>query len=139
VSDSKRRTHCADHSLAPCFGPSPAFSVPRLLCPSLPGPSSLVETYGTPIPLYRRTRDPRPKANIVPSHCTNTDRLRYYLVFVALNLLYSVLWNVFGVETRGRTLEELSEVFDANFPPKAALAKTTMLRREGGGLAGLDA
>jgi hypothetical protein len=65
--------------------------------------------------------------------------IRYYLVFVALNLLYSVLWNVFGVETRGRTLEELSEVFDANFPPRAALAKTTMLRREGGGLAGLDA
>ncbi|RSH91687.1 hypothetical protein EHS25_009056 [Saitozyma podzolica] len=64
---------------------------------------------------------------------------KYYLVFVALNLLYSVLWNVFGVETRGRTLEELSEVFDANFPPRAALAKTTMLRREGGGLAGLDA
>jgi hypothetical protein len=27
-------------------------------------------------------------------------------------------------------------VFDANFPPRAALAKTTMLRREGGGLAG---
>jgi hypothetical protein len=50
-----------------------------------------------------------------------------------------VLWNIFGVETRGRTLEELNEVFDASWPPKAALAKTTMVKRTDGGLGGLDA
>ncbi|WWD19453.1 hypothetical protein CI109_103913 [Kwoniella shandongensis] len=56
---------------------------------------------------------------------------KYYIIFVALNLVYAVVWNLFGVETRGRTLEELDAVFDAKFPPKAALQKTIMVKRNG--------
>ncbi|KJZ76402.1 hypothetical protein HIM_04131 [Hirsutella minnesotensis 3608] len=48
---------------------------------------------------------------------------RYYFVFVGLNILYGIIWFLFGVETRGRTLEELDDVFDAKFPPRAALKK----------------
>ncbi|RCI14523.1 hypothetical protein L249_6660 [Ophiocordyceps polyrhachis-furcata BCC 54312] len=50
---------------------------------------------------------------------------RYYLVFVGLNMLYGIIWYAFGVETRGRTLEELDSVFDAKYPPRAALQKRT--------------
>ncbi|RDA84475.1 hypothetical protein CP532_0080 [Ophiocordyceps camponoti-leonardi (nom. inval.)] len=48
---------------------------------------------------------------------------RYYLVFVGLNIMYGIIWYAFGVETRGRTLEELDTVFDAKYPPRAALQK----------------
>ncbi|KAI0131821.1 hexose transport protein [Xylariales sp. AK1849] len=63
---------------------------------------------------------------------------KYYLVFVCLNLIFGVVWFFFGVETRGRTLEELDEVFNAKFPPKATLAKAILVKREGGQLQGLD-
>jgi hypothetical protein len=43
----------------------------------------------------------------------------------------ALVWFFFGVETRGRTLEELNEVFDAKWPPKAALIKTVMVKRHG--------
>lgn len=43
---------------------------------------------------------------------------RYYVVFVGLNIMYGALWYIFGVETRGRTLEEIDAVFDAKFPPR---------------------
>ncbi len=62
---------------------------------------------------------------------------RYYLIFVGLNLIYAIVWFFLGVETRGRTIEELKEVFDAKFPPKAALEKTLMVEKEGGHLQGL--
>lgn len=61
----------------------------------------------------------------------------YYLVFVGLNLVYAVVWFLFGVETRGRTLEELDAVFEAKFPPRAALRKTVMVRKGDGHLEGL--
>lgn len=51
---------------------------------------------------------------------------RYYFIFVGLNLVYGAFWYVFGVETRGRTLEELDKVFEAKWPPKAALEKTVV-------------
>lgn len=63
---------------------------------------------------------------------------RYYFLFVALNILYSGLWFVFGVETRGRTLEEMDVVFDAKWPPRAAQQKAVMRRQEDGHLQGLD-
>ncbi|KAM0452765.1 hypothetical protein ACHAO4_005184 [Trichoderma viride] len=62
---------------------------------------------------------------------------RYYLIFVGLNLIYSICWYFFGVETRGRTLEELDEVFNAKWPPRAALKKQVMVRQQDGHLAGL--
>lgn len=56
---------------------------------------------------------------------------------MGLNAIYGVLWFIFGVETRGRTLEEMEEVFDAKFPPRAALRKAVMVKRDGH-LEGLD-
>lgn len=62
----------------------------------------------------------------------------YYLIFVGLNLVYGVVWFTLGVETRGRTLEELDDVFNAKFPPRAALQKSVMVRASDGHLEGLD-
>lgn len=86
---------------------------------------------------------------------------KYYLVFVALNLTYGtfyiyipnipnippflahffdflfvigIIWYFIGVETKGRTLEELKEVFEAPWPPKAALKKEKMVRKGDGRL-----
>jgi len=63
---------------------------------------------------------------------------RYYFVFVGLNLLYAALWFVFGVETRGRTLEEMDEVFNAKWPPRAALQKAILIKQQDGHLAGVS-
>ncbi|CAJ2504594.1 Uu.00g119880.m01.CDS01 [Anthostomella pinea] len=63
---------------------------------------------------------------------------KYYFVFVGLNLVYAIVWFFLGVETHGRTLEELNAVFDSKWPPKAALAKTIMVKREDGQLHSLD-
>lgn len=54
---------------------------------------------------------------------------RYYMIFVGLNIIYGGIWYTLGVETRGRTLEEMDAVFDADFPPRAARRKTTLQRR----------
>lgn len=62
---------------------------------------------------------------------------RYYLIFVGLNVVYSAVWFFLGVETRGRTLEELDAVFSAKFPPRAAQQKVVMVRQEDGHLDGL--
>ncbi|OAA63793.1 hexose transport-related protein [Cordyceps fumosorosea ARSEF 2679] len=64
---------------------------------------------------------------------------RYYFVFVGLNLVYAAVWFFFGVETRGRTLEEMEEVFDAKFPPRAALQKAVMVKQRDGHLADVGA
>lgn len=44
------------------------------------------------------------------------------------------LWFFLGVETKGRTLEELQEVFDSKWPPRAALQKRKMVKAEDGHL-----
>lgn len=62
---------------------------------------------------------------------------RYYLIFVGLNVVYGAIWFIFGVETRGRTLEELDEVFDAKWPPRAALRKAVMVKKDDGHLEGI--
>ena len=62
---------------------------------------------------------------------------RYYLIFVCLNVIYGGVWYFLGVETRGRTLEEMKEVFDDKFPPKAARRKAVMVRQADGHLQGL--
>jgi len=40
-------------------------------------------------------------------------RYNYVFIFVALDVIESVIWYFFAVETVGRTLEELAEVFEA--------------------------
>ncbi|OAA46760.1 hexose transport-related protein [Beauveria brongniartii RCEF 3172] len=64
---------------------------------------------------------------------------RYYFVFVGLNLTYAAVWYFLGVETRGRTLEEMDEVFNARFPPRAALQKAVMVKQSNGHLADVSA
>ncbi|EJP61917.1 Hexose transport-related protein, putative [Beauveria bassiana ARSEF 2860] len=64
---------------------------------------------------------------------------RYYFVFVGLNLTYAAVWYFLGVETRGRTLEEMDEVFNARFPPRAALQKAVMVKQSNGHLADASA
>ncbi|TRM68109.1 general substrate transporter [Schizophyllum amplum] len=48
---------------------------------------------------------------------------KYYFVFVAWNFCASALWFFFCVETRGRTLEELNEVFDSPYPARYSAKK----------------
>lgn len=60
---------------------------------------------------------------------------KYYILFVVLNLVYAGAWYVFGVETGGRTLEELNEVFENKWPPRASRQKSGLGRRESEGLA----
>ena len=45
---------------------------------------------------------------------------KYYFVFVVWDVCASVLWFLFGVETRGRTLEELDEIFGQPWPAMAS-------------------
>ncbi|WWC64363.1 uncharacterized protein I303_106973 [Kwoniella dejecticola CBS 10117] len=108
----------------------------------------LTATYCAEV-LANHTRAKGMGVHVIMSNCANLyntyvtaialDSIgwKYYLLFVALNLFYAFMWFTFGVETRGRTLEELDAVFDAKWPPKAALSKSTMLRREDGQLEGL--
>jgi len=48
---------------------------------------------------------------------------RFVFVFVGWDIVESVLWFLFGVETNGRTLEELDEIFSAPNPVKASIMK----------------
>ncbi|KAL1675416.1 general substrate transporter [Schizophyllum commune] len=48
---------------------------------------------------------------------------KYYFVFVAWDFVASGLWFFFCVETRGRTLEELNEVFDSPYPARYSAKK----------------
>jgi len=43
----------------------------------------------------------------------------------------AAVWYFFGVETLGRTLEELTEVFQDPFPPRAARRKHTVVQQAG--------
>ncbi|KAJ9144181.1 Hexose transport-related protein [Pleurostoma richardsiae] len=108
----------------------------------------LTATYCAEV-LANKTRAKGMGIHVIISNCANLyntyvtavalDAIdwRYYLIFVGLNVIYSALWFFFGVETRGRTLEELDHVFDAKFPPRAALQKTVMIKRQDGHLEGL--
>ncbi|KAE9394996.1 general substrate transporter [Gymnopus androsaceus JB14] len=57
---------------------------------------------------------------------------KYYFVFVGWNLVASGLWFLFGVETRGRTLEELDEVFNASWPAKESIRRIKVAVKESG-------
>ncbi|KAJ6544360.1 general substrate transporter [Mycena capillaripes] len=57
---------------------------------------------------------------------------KYYFVFVAWDLVASALWYFLGVETHGRTLEELDEIFDAPWPARASTQKVAVKLNENG-------
>jgi hypothetical protein len=52
----------------------------------------------------------------------------FYVFFVFWDLLEFAIIYLFFVETKGRTLEELQEVFEAPNPRKASTAKTRIRR-----------
>lgn len=54
--------------------------------------------------------------------------------FIDFFFIVGIIWYFIGVETKGRTLEELKEVFEAPWPPKAALKKEKMVRKGDGRL-----
>ncbi|KAH7105487.1 putative MFS lactose permease [Auriculariales sp. MPI-PUGE-AT-0066] len=56
----------------------------------------------------------------------------YIYVFVGWDLIEAALWYFFGVETQGRTLEELDEVFSAPNPVAASKVKKMVAIKEGG-------
>ncbi|KAF5338177.1 hypothetical protein D9758_014717 [Tetrapyrgos nigripes] len=63
---------------------------------------------------------------------------KYYFVFVAWNICASILWLLFCVETRGRTLEELDEVFNARWPALVSGRKVKVAIKEDGDVKVLD-
>lgn len=56
-------------------------------------------------------------------------RYWFYVFFVFWDLFEFAFIYFFFVETKGRTLEELDEIFEAPNPRKASTAKTTVRRR----------
>ncbi|KAH9939329.1 general substrate transporter [Epithele typhae] len=57
---------------------------------------------------------------------------KYYFVFVVWDVIAGVLWFLFGAETRGRTLEELDEVFNQPWPAFAGARKVKVVVKESG-------
>ncbi|KAH6675455.1 hexose transport protein [Halenospora varia] len=55
---------------------------------------------------------------------------KYYFVWIAVDFTAGILWFFFGVETVGRTIEELDACFEAPFPPKASWKRTKIVRGE---------
>ena len=58
---------------------------------------------------------------------------KFYFVFVIWDCCAAVLWFLFCVETRGRTLEELDEVFNQPWPAMASARKRRVAVRTGKG------
>jgi len=57
---------------------------------------------------------------------------KYVLVFVGWDAFEAVIWYFFGVETQGRTLEELDEIFSSPDPVKASkMKKQVVVDQEG--------
>ncbi|KUJ22394.1 putative hexose transport-related protein [Mollisia scopiformis] len=55
---------------------------------------------------------------------------KYYFVWIAVDVVAGFLWFFFGVETVGRTIEELDTCFEARFPPKASWKRTKLVKNE---------
>jgi hypothetical protein len=45
-----------------------------------------------------------------------------------VDFVAGILWFFFGVETVGRTIEELDACFEAPFPPKASWKRTIFVK-----------
>ncbi|GAW03203.1 general substrate transporter [Lentinula edodes] len=58
---------------------------------------------------------------------------KYYIVYVCWDIFECTMIWFFAVETRGRTLEELNEIFESPNPVKASLAKKKIAVVEKGG------
>ena len=47
------------------------------------------------------------------------------------DLLETLIWYLFGVETCGKTLEELDDVFNADYPPRAKSKELVAIKTDG--------
>ncbi|KAG8720763.1 hypothetical protein FRC09_008659 [Ceratobasidium sp. 395] len=62
----------------------------------------------------------------------------YIFIFVGWDLIESTLWYFLCVETVGRTLEELDEIFSAKNPVAASKSKKQVAVKEDGAVAVVD-
>jgi hypothetical protein len=56
--------------------------------------------------------------------------IEYYFVWISVDVVAGFLWFFFGVETVGRTIEELDACFESPFPPKASWKRTKLVKDE---------
>jgi len=62
---------------------------------------------------------------------------KYIYIFVGWDVVESILWFIFAVESQGRTLEELEWVYDQPNPVRASLKVQTILVKDDGDIMGL--
>ncbi|KAB5592909.1 Lactose permease [Ceratobasidium theobromae] len=62
----------------------------------------------------------------------------YIFIFVGWDLVEATLWYLLGVETVGRTLEELEEIFSAKNPVAASKSKHQVAVKDSGAIAIVD-
>jgi len=58
-------------------------------------------------------------------------KYNYVFIFVGWDIVESLLWYLLGVETVGRSLEELEDVFNSPFPPKAKPKHVVAVENDG--------
>ncbi|KAH8118263.1 general substrate transporter [Phellopilus nigrolimitatus] len=61
----------------------------------------------------------------------NNIQYNYVFIFVGWDCIEGALWYFFAVETVGRTLEELEEVFTSSYPPRAKTKKVVTIKENG--------
>jgi hypothetical protein len=91
------------------------------------GCAGFVNTFAAPLALknvscYQRLR-------YIPHGWLYKIQYWFYVFFVFFDLFEFVFIYFFFVETKGRTLEELDEIFEAPNPRKASTQKATIVRR----------
>lgn len=62
-------------------------------------------------------------------------KYNYVFIFVGWDVIETVIWYLICVETVGRTLEELEEIFNQRNPVKASKQKRTIAIGEAGDVA----
>ena len=52
-------------------------------------------------------------------------------IFVGWDCIEAFLWYLFAIETVGKTLEELEEVFSSPYPPRTKARKVVAIKDDG--------
>ena len=95
------------------------------------GCAGFVNTFAAPVALRDVSDIPNLLSSSSKVMLTDCLQIKYwfYVFFVFWDLFEFVFIYFFFVETKGRTLEELDEIFEAPNPRKASTAKATLRRR----------
>ncbi|RDW60059.1 putative hexose transport-related protein [Coleophoma crateriformis] len=75
------------------------------------------------------------QSNLLSILFTYTTSIALGDISWTVDVVAGFLWFFFGVETVGRTIEELDACFEAPFPPKASWRRTRIVRHEDGEMA----